>query len=279
MTAVLGSEGASEDSIVIFVNENVHEDTFATEQPSVWLRVDGSERLEPTASRVTRSDIHHRTVRFEWDVEGLSPMPQLIEEDHRLVLLVDPVSTGNTLIWDLPFAFSSTIKAAIAEMESTISPVTVNEGGAEIDGSTVTDGTAASPGQALRRNLYGVSYGGVDGIEISATFGTEDYFKTSFPAGAVDIYMPDGQAAFVVSESTRIENLPGDPPELTLNLDGTRYEADMLDYKVSSEHSRITVFRFPTTTSDLAAADEMSLELPDGKTMNWVVSTVHQGGK
>ena len=91
--------------------------------------------------------------------------------------------------------------------------------------------------------------------------------------------MPDGQAAFVVSESTRIENLPGDPPELTLNLDGTRYEADMLDYKVSSEHSRITVFRFPTTTSDLAAADEMSLELPDGKTMNWVVSTVHQGGK
>ena len=279
LSAATGQEGAREESLVFFVNENIHEDAFTTTQPTVWLSVDGSERIEPTAARMTRGDIHHRTFRFDWDVSGLPPVSELVKEQHRLTLYIDPVSAGNTLIWDLPIQFSSSVEAAVDQLSNRFVDSTES---ANSDSDAMTE-ISAPPGlslldltDALRKEVGGAEYGGTSEIEVTATFGTDEYFAAAFPTGATAKYMPNGEAVFILSQSTHTHSLPETPPQLLLELDGRTFASDFMERKVSSVHHRVTIYRFPTTPSALDAADQMSLVLPDGSAMDWSLPISYQ---
>lgn len=258
LAAGQGDEGKQGMSIVIFVNENVHVDTFTTAQPTVWLRVDGSELYEPTASRVTRSDIHHRTVRFEWDIPGLPDLPDLIKEDHRLVLLIDPVSPGNTLSWDLPLSFSSSIESAVSQGDS-VGPAT---------GLSYLEAGAI----ASSRELFGLAYDGAKGIDVTATFGTRAYLESVFPADEAAGYLAGGKTTFIVQEVIASGTLAAESPRLELRIGGTTLAPSRIDVKFSSGQQRMVVYEFPTTDGMISRAAQLSLLLPSGDTLVWLMA-------
>lgn len=258
LAAGQGDEDKHGTSIVVFVNENVHEDTFTTAQPTVWLRVDGSELYEPTTSRVTRSDIHHRTVRFEWDIPGLPDLPDLIKEEHRLVLLIDPVSPGNTLTWDLPLSFSSSVESAVSQSDSI---------GSATGLSYLETGALASS-----RELFGLAYDGATGIDVTATLGTRAFLESAFPAEEAAGYLADGKTTFIVQELTSSGTLAAESPRLELRIGGTTFAPSRIDLKFSSGQQRMIVYEFPTTAGLISRAAQLSLLLPSGDTLTWLMA-------
>ncbi|NQW18278.1 MAG: sulfite exporter TauE/SafE family protein [Chloroflexi bacterium] len=163
----------------------------------------------------------------------------------------------------------------IIVLGSAASVLIANRGGVDST-DTVGDSTVAEPvasvydlSKVLRRNKNGVSYNGVDEIEVTATLATREYLDTSFPNGAVEAYIPDGQVAFVFSESTHTESLPDVKPALRLFVDGEEYASDFTEQKVTSPHHRVTVVRFPTDQDLLINADKLELAMPQGEILDW----------
>ncbi|MCH8103618.1 MAG: hypothetical protein IIB28_10755, partial [Chloroflexi bacterium] len=106
LEAAQASDEVPANSLSFFVTENIHGESFLLEKPVVYLSIDGSPRLDPIGAFQTRTDIHHRTNRFDFALPAEFAAATFNNEDHRLALVVDTgdgiVTSANTLIWLLP---------------------------------------------------------------------------------------------------------------------------------------------------------------------------------
>jgi cytochrome c-type biogenesis protein len=261
-----GAEGTS-GSIVFFVTENIHDDQLIGEIPEVWLEIDGGDALSTDVSRVTKNDIHHRTTRFDFTLPAGSDADEFVLEDHSLTLVVGSTaeaSTGaNRLSWDLPVDLGAIVGATPVDME------TDGVAGSTAGGSTVEVLPMRSLTDALRRETDSVAYGPVTEAEVTATYATPEYFAASFPTGAAELYSPNGEPVFVVSESTHTESLNDELPNVMLGIGSKTYPVDFTEVKVTSSHHRVTLMRFDVEDEILASAASMSMTLPDGQVMDW----------
>lgn len=251
-------------SVTFFVTENIHDDQLIGEMPEVWLTIDDGMPLAYSNSRVTKSDLHHRTTRFDFSLPTEYETNSFESEAHRLRLMVGTspgaASSSNTLVWDLPVDLSS-IEQAIASGSDEL----IDQGLAE----PVEILPMKSLTGVLRKNVGNVAYGSVNESDITATFATAEYFAAAFPSGAIETYMPQGQPVFVISESTHTESLNDNLPGITLEVDTRTYPVDFTEVKVSSAHHRVTLFRFDVSETEIESAELLKLTMPDGKTISW----------
>ncbi len=256
---VAGGADSVEDLIVFFVTENIGEDQIAGEIPEVWLSIDGADPLMAVSSRVTKNVLEQRTTRFDFSLPfGYAP-ENFVQVDHSLSLTVGSTpgdSTGQNIFeWAMPVDLGAVVGLA-----------------ADNSGSTTTDGSALpmrSLTDALRKELVSVAYEGISGAEMTATYATPEYFVASFPDGAAELYSPQGEPVFVVSESTHTESLSDELPNLVLAVDGKTYISDFTEVKVTSAHHRVTLVRFDVSQAEMDNASAMTLTMPDGQAMAW----------
>ncbi len=256
---VAGGADSVEDMIVFFVTENIGEDQTIGEIPQVWLSIDGAEPLEAESNRVTKDVDDQRTTRFDFSLPfGYKPA-DFVQVDHALTVTVGSSPTDsngqNIFEWSTP-----------VDLGAVVGLVTDETSSATTDGSVLP---MRSLTDALRKELASVAYTGVSGAEMTATFATPEYFAASFPDGAAELYSPEGEPVFVVSESTHTESLSDELPSLVLGLDGKSYASDFTEIKVTSAHHRVTLVRFDVSAEEFDAALAMSLTTPDGQAMGW----------
>ena len=262
---VAGGKAGAVGSIVFFVSENIHDNQLMGEIPEVWLEIDRGSPVGPLESRVTRSDIHHRTTRFDFPLPPGQLPDEFVLAEHKLTLMVgsnaESAAGANTLLWSLPVDLGAVGDAVAAN------PATDEELFAETTAGALLPMRSLT--EALRRERTGVAYAGVTEAEITATYATTEFFDASFPDGAVETYMPQGQPVFVVSESTHTESLSAEPLNVVLSVDGKTYRSDFSEVKVTSAHHRVTLVRFEVGRDVMAGASSMELTLPDGQSMGW----------
>lgn len=262
---VAGGAAGADGSVVFFVTENIHDDQLIGETPEVWLEIDGGSPVEPIESRVTKNDIHHRTTRFDFPLPNYQKSDDFVLSDHNMALVIgssaENATVVNTLLWSVPVDLGAVSDAVAAN------PSTEEELFAEVTTGTVLPMRSLT--EALRKGRTGVAYAGVTEAEITATFATPEYFVATFPDGAVETYMPQGQPVFVISESTHTESLSDDLLDLVLSVDGKTYPTEFTEVKVSSAHHRVTLVRFGADRDVIASAASMELTLPDGQSMGW----------
>jgi len=259
-----GAEGEN-SSIVFFVTENIHDDQLIGEIPEVWLKIDGNDPISAADSRVTKNDIHHRTTRFDFSLGAGLMSDEFVLSEHSLALTVgssvENSNSANTLLWSMPVDLGAVAKSISDQSfeESVLDAVsTTND---VLPMRSLTD--------ALRRERSSVAYGPVTNGEVTATYATPEYFQASFPDGAVELYSPEGQPVFVVSESTHTESLSDDLPSVNLSVGGKTYAADFTEVKVTSAHHRVTLVRFDVNQDAINEATSMQMTLPDGQAMEW----------
>ena len=262
-----GAKGAA-GSIVFFVTENIHDDQLIGEIPEVWLEIDGGDAFGTDVSRVTKYDIHHRTTRFDFTLPTGTTADEFVLGEHSLALTVGSTaeeSTGaNTLLWTMPVDLGAVISSAPVDSATDSAADTVT------GSSTTTEVLPMrSLTDALRRETDSVAYGPVTEAEVTATFATPEYFAASFPAGAVELYSPNGQPVFVVSESTHTESLSDELPAVMLGIGGKTYPVEFTEVKVTSAHHRVTLLRFDVDSEIFDTATTMQMTLPDGQAMDW----------
>ena len=259
-----GAEGIG-NSIVFFVTENIYDDQPIGEIPEVWLEIDEGRPVGAVDSRVTKSDINHRTTRFDFPIPASSTPGEFALAEHELALVVGSSATGatgaNTLLWSLPID--------LGDVTEVIASDGVTDG---LDRTGTVNDTVLpmrSLTDALRRESESVAYNDITEAEMTATFATPEYFAASFPDGAVELYMPQGQPVFVISESTHTESLTDELPSIVLGIDGKTYATDFTEIKVTSAHHRVTLMRFDVSKDTLNDATAMTITLPDGQSMEW----------
>jgi len=264
LLAAASGAKTSSGSITFFVTENIHDDELIGEIPEVWLTVDGGVPIAHSDSRVTKSDLHHRTTRFDFSLPQEIRSSSFESEAHRLRLVVgtspSTASSSNTLVWDLPVDLSS-IEQGLASGTGGLVDESLAEPVEILPMKSLTG--------VLRKNVGKVSYGSVNESEITATFATPEYFAAAFPSGAIQTYMPQGQPVFVISESTHTESLNDNLPGITLEVGSRAYSVDFTEVKVSSAHHRVTLYRFDVSELEIKSAESLELIMPDGKSVSW----------
>jgi len=259
-----GAEGV-DNSIVFFVTENIHDDQLIGEIPEVWLEIDGGRPVSSVDSRVTKKDIHHRTTRFDFPISATTTPGEFVVAEHDLSLVVGSSAAGatgaNTLRWSLP--------VDLGDVTEVIASDVATDDAEFVDVTADTVLPMRSLTDALRRESDSVAYNKITEAEVTATFATPEYFAASFPDGAVELYMPEGQPVFVVSESTHTESLTDELPNITLGIDGKSYAVEFTEIKVTSAHHRVTLMRFDVSKDTLDNASTMAMTLPDGQAMEW----------
>ena len=256
---VAGGTSELDESIVFFVTENIGEDQSVGLVPEVWLAIDDAAAARSISSRVTKDEANQRTTRFDFQIPGGKVSDEFVLADHSLALTIgtapSDTSDESTLTWAMPVDLGAVVGVA--------SPAVVS--GETIDGvlpmRALTD--------ALRRELDSVAYSGIGGAEVTATYATPEYFTASFPDGAEELYSPDGEAVFVISESTHTESLSDDLLGAVLNIDGETYPTEFTEVKVTSAHHRVTLMRFGVNPRMMENAGSMHMTMPDGQVMDW----------
>lgn len=265
---ITGQEPPDGEVFVFYLQESIHEGVLPPSPPQVYLMVDGAGRYLPAEAQVTRNDIHHRTTRLHFPAGIASDVPHTIS-------LVAPmedgtVSTGNTLTWELPLQLpDGTAIDTEAPAETAI-----GEPLDAVPGIQLSDMT-----KALRKGRQGVSYGGVEGIELDVTYATPDYFEAALPPEAATRYAPHEFAVFIVSETTHTADLPDVRPTILLEYNERTYEPDLVERKVSSPHHRVSMMRFPVNPGQAIRSDVMELRLPDGSALRWQLPITYQGAR
>ncbi len=254
-------------TMVFFLMESIHEDSFVTPVPTAFLSIDGGARLEPSESTLLHNDIHHRTTRLTYSVPGAGDM--LAGPAAGSLSLVIPTvdsieSSVNTYTWRLPLALPDGLGAGISY--STAAPPE-NLGAEPASLSAMT--------AALRQERSGLAYDGVTGIEVNVTYATPEYFTKAFPPRLMDRYAPETAFVFVVTESTHSEDLPGVLPALTLHTTQGTYLPELTEERVTSAHHRVTIVRFEGPSPREAGIGTAGLEFPGGETFQWALPVTY----
>lgn len=262
---VAGGEAGAEGSIVFFVTENIHDDQLIGETPEVWLEIDGGSAIGPSESRVTKSDIHHRTTRFDFPLPGTQGSQEFVLSEHSMAVVIGSSvadsTSANTLLWSVPVDLGAVSETVAANPPSEEELLTETVVGDLLPMRSLTD--------ALRKEQENVAYGNVTEAEVTATFATPEYFAAAFPDGASELYSPEGRPVFILSESTHTESLSADLMDVVLTVGGESYPVDFSEVKVTSAHHRVTLVRFDADPDVFNDAALMQLVLPDGKSMEW----------
>ncbi len=144
------------------------------------------------------------------------------------------------------------------------------------DSTGPTLGSAISPrrrqvlARALNRDLGSVSYPGVSGVHVDATYATAEFVKQALgKAPTATTLEPERHIAFLLTERLHTANLPvdADPPGLFLN--GT--PVPFVDRKVltNSLHHRATFYRFARDQTFGTGHQMMTLRLASGQEAAW----------
>lgn len=262
---VTGQTPPDGNVLTFFLQENIHEGVLPLSPPQAYLMVDGAGQHLPTEAEVVNNDIHHRITRLLFPAE-------VVGNVSRTISLAVPmedgtVSSGNMLTWELPLRLPD---GAMIGLE-TSTAVDTGEPDEAIPGVSLSTMT-----KVLREVRQSVTYGGVEGIEIAATYATPEYFAAAFPPAAETRYAPDQFAVFVVSETSHTADLPVVLPTLLLQYKGRTYEPDLIERKASSPHHRVTMLRFPLDPGQINRADMLELRLPDGSGLRWQLPITYQ---
>ena len=81
--------------------------------------------------------------------------------------------------------------------------------------------------------------------DVDALYATTEYLDLIDPSGAARKYQPGRYLVFLVTETTHVEQLPGQPPQATLLVDGRRVEPADINGPADVRHHRTSVIRFP----------------------------------
>lgn len=251
---VTGQQAPTRPGPVFFLQEDTHTDALDAMPARFYLMLDGQGEHYPAEGTVLQDNGHHRTSRFFFSQPGLP-------EARRSITAVFPHPDGSStrLHWDLPLQFGGATGAQSAAQ----APAAVQSEVA-LPNEAVSGVQLSSLNAVLRRVSQPVSYGGVKGAEVAATFATPEYFRAALPPDAATRLAPERHAVFLVSETTHTGDLPATLPPLALHYQGQTYAPDVTLPTVSSAHHRVTMVRFPIDPYQTKMLGSMELQLPDG---------------
>lgn len=258
----LGVEGIDADQIGVFITENIHEDLFTGAPPIPYLLVDGQGPYAAADSTITQSDIHHRTARYIYDSDEFDHASLFDGSEHTLTLVVPTddgqVTSVNRFVWSFPLDVP--YSALAFDTQQTEAPVG-SAGTGILDLSSMT--------RALRRTLDGVTYGGVDDIEIDVTYAPPEYFEASLPPSAAAELQPETSTVFLVAETLHDHDLPAGLPPLVVEFQGQTFEPLDTDIRVTSPHHRVSLVRFDADPRNTLLVDTLRLTVADGEPLEW----------
>jgi cytochrome c-type biogenesis protein len=103
--------------------------------------------------------------------------------------------------------------------------------------------TAIGYGRVLTKSTFGPGEAQVD-----ALFATTEYFEATNSARVVSQFRPDKNLVFFVTETTHIEHLPTQLPQVVLTIDGIDHEPLAVEGPLEVYHHRVLTIRFPAIT-------------------------------
>lgn len=243
---------------VVLLREEVHEGELGGIS-SIFMVGPGGERIAPYETTILTDGEHHRSARLLFELPD-ETQAALTDASGSELTFVAPQADG-TVLRSSTFTWALPIDLGVAPAEAP--DLAATTAAAEI---SLTDMS-----NALQRDIKGVSSAGVSDIEVTATFATVDYARIALPASLAERFRPGQSAVFIVSETTHLTELPGDPVAVTLLAGGDELTPALVEPRVTSPHHRVTVFQFAATPEELETAGAMALQFPDGQSLEWAL--------
>ena len=232
-------------------NYDHHSDFISPDPIGALLRLDKGEAVEPYEATILVENHGYRRSLFLFPLPAGMDPERLNQERHTLTFII-PLESGEQSIftWELPLRLRGESPQPSSLDEPTKLPI-------------------SALSQRLTRVQEAIEYGGKSGIKVEATFATPEYFSAAFQSEAAARYLPGRFTVFAISERLHTANLPTEPLNLSMSLDGRSYEPDMAEEITTSPHHRITLVRFPVEPPAGLRHRVMELSLPGEAVLTW----------
>ncbi len=253
------AEALSQPTAVFVLQEGVHDEDDMPALTSVFLVGDSGERVAPYTTKLVVDGPHHRTTRLLFSAPAsLAAALETGARPSALTLVIPGVdgrvdAVDGTFTWGLPLLLDGAGASA------------------SVDDAALPDFVLADVAKSLQRTKNKVEFQGVSDIEVRATYATREYFDLALPASIAARFEPDFAITFMLSESTHETPLPSDVLAVSLQTAGETFFPDLVEQRITSEHHRVTMVRFPVGPLIAEQSGTMALLLPDGGSLEWTL--------